>query len=201
MDAGIDSRANLLCAILAGGHSRRMGRDKALLKIDGKPVILRLVDLVRPLTDQIVICANDADAYAFLDLPVVPDIYGNQGPLAGLHAAMARSTHPVILLLACDLPYLSLRLLSALVDAVEGYDAVVCQTSDGRKQPLCAVYRRSCLQALQAQLETGINEVRHLWSEPSLRIACFRLADAGFSDRELLNLNSPEDLKEIRDPG
>src|SRR5688572_20417127 len=94
-----------LCAVLlAGGQSRRMGRNKALIPLDGCPIITRLACEAGQLTDQIIISANDIPVYESLGLPIVPDVYQGQGPLAGLHAAMTYSERPLLLALACDLP-------------------------------------------------------------------------------------------------
>ena len=93
---------DLSAVILAGGNSRRMGTDKALLVLQGRSLIGTIVDRVRMITDEIWISANDQFKYEFLGLPVIQDVYQGQGPLAGLHSGMRHTGRPLVLLLACD---------------------------------------------------------------------------------------------------
>ena len=80
---------NDVCAvILAGGQSRRMGFNKALIDVNGRPIISLLIDQVSQVTNRILISSNDSSSYRFLNFPVVPDHFAGCGPLAGLHAAM-----------------------------------------------------------------------------------------------------------------
>jgi len=184
--------------ILAGGQSRRMGFNKALLQLDGRPLIQRILQLVRPLTDQVLVSSNDPSPYEFLGLPVIADVFKGQGPLAGLHAAMLHSPRSLFLLLACDLPKLRESLLGQLVLSVEGFDAVVPRTADGGKHPLCAVYRRTCLPVIEGNLRTGTNKVSDIFAASLLRVRWLRAEEGGFSDFDLANLNSPEDLTAYR---
>src|SRR5438094_1828 len=106
---------DLSAVILAGGNSRRMGTDKALLVLQGRSLIGTIVDRVRMITDEIWISANDQFKYEFLGLPVIQDVYQGQGPLAGLHSGMRHTGRPLVLLLACDLPRVGEPLLRNLV--------------------------------------------------------------------------------------
>ena len=132
-----------------------MGVDKAVLPINGVPLIRILVDRLRNLTDEIYVSANSSEPYAFLEIPVVADVYPRCGPLAGLHAAMLRSRRSLILALACDIPDVPWRFLSRLVRESSGVDAVVPVTSNGHIHPVCAVYSRSCLPAIERKLQSG----------------------------------------------
>jgi len=111
----ITPNSDLCAVILAGGESRRMGFNKALLEINGRPVIQTLAELARKITDEVLISANDAGGYAFLGLTIVPDVHRGQGPMAGLHAAFARTSRSLVLLMACDLPNLRGDLLRSLI--------------------------------------------------------------------------------------
>ena len=169
-----------------------MGRNKALIPLDGCPLITRLTGEAGQLTDQIIISANDIPVYASLGLPIVPDIYHGQGPLAGLHAAMTYSERPLLLALACDLPSVKQSFLRLLVRLAEGYDAVIPVTSDGRPHPLCAVYRRSCLTALERNLQAGRNKITDVLK--SLNVHWLPEGPATFFAEDVYNLNTPEDL-------
>lgn len=183
---------DLCVVLLAGGQSLRMGRNKALIPLQGRPMISRLAGEAGRLTDQILISANDIPVYESLGLHVVPDIYKGQGPLAGLHAAMTHSERPLLLALACDLPSVKESFLRLLVRVAEGYDAVIPVTSDGRPHPLCAVYRRSCLPALERNLHAGVNKITELLK--SLNVNWLPESPTNFLAEDVCNLNTPEDL-------
>ena len=160
-----------ICAvILAGGKSSRMGSNKALLNFGGRPLIGVLVDRIRPVTNQILISSNDPVCYEFLNLPVIPDRYKGQGPLAGLHAAMLWNDCSYYIVLACDLPNLQPPLLFKLVSFAKGYDVAIPRTRDGIAHPLCAVYRRTCLPAVENLLLRGDNKMIEILEESSLSI-------------------------------
>ena len=137
-------------AVLAGGQSRRMGRNKALIKWDGQPLIARVLAAADSLHAPIFI-VGDPDQYAHLGFPVYPDLYADLGPIGGLHTALATAANPV-LLLACDLPFLTPEFLHLLVGRRGIHQAVVPCSADGT-QPLCALYEPSC----QAMIESAIS--------------------------------------------
>ena len=184
-----------LCAVLlAGGRSRRMGFEKALITVRGKALVQNLAEVVLPLAGEVVLSANEGDLYQFLKLPIVRDIYPGQGPLAGLHAAMLHSEKNLVFLLACDMPNVKERLVRAIVESSSDSDSVVPRTSDGRIHPLCGVYRRSCLELLGQQLASGRNRVSDFVCSPALRVRYFDVAEGGFPDADFLNLNDGNDL-------
>jgi len=180
--------------VLAGGLSRRMGRNKALLQIGGLSLVERQVALLGSRFSEISISANDAANYAFLRIPVVPDAFPGKGPLAGLHAAFLRSSREAILLLACDLPNVPPELFDVLLREIDGFDAVVPRTADMRSHPMCALYRRSCLRIVERNLSRGDSRFGSVLEDPELNIRWLLPVEGGFQDSDLLNLNTPEDL-------
>ena len=138
--------------ILAGGKSRRFGSDKARHLVGGRPMIARVYDVLSPLVATVLISVRSADAEYDLPAERVVDEYPGAGPLAGLHAGLARCRTPWLLALACDLPFLSPEVLGALLSARDdsGHPVVAC-TPDGRRHPLCALYPRS-LHAIAGEL-------------------------------------------------
>ncbi len=175
-----------------------MGFNKALLEINGRPLIQTLAELARKITDEVFISANDAGVYAFLGLTIVPDVHRGQGPMAGLHAAFARTSRSLVLLMACDLPNLHEEVLRSLIDEARDFDAVVPRTADGHCHPLCGVYRRTCLPVLESNLLKGMNKATDLLHHASIRVRYLDGQAGNFSDRDLKNLNTPEDLDEYR---
>jgi molybdopterin-guanine dinucleotide biosynthesis protein A len=186
---------NLAAVILAGGKSLRMGRDKAFLEIDGRPLITIMLDLARPFTDLILISSNDTDAFAFLDFRVIPDMYAQQGPLAGLHSGMLSAARELVLLLPCDVPGLSSNLLRQLIIRSGEHDVVVPRTSDRRIHPLPGIYRRTCLPVLERELREGRNSMFRFLQHPTLKVCQLDGSSGAFEDSELENLNTPADVE------
>jgi molybdenum cofactor guanylyltransferase len=189
-----------VCAvILAGGQSSRMGCNKALLDFGGRPLIHVLIERILSVTDHIVISSNDAPHYRFLNIPVIPDQYKGRGPLAGLHAAMHRDIYALYVVLACDLPNLQAPFLKRLISLAKGFDAAIPRTRDGLAHPLCAVYRRTCLPAIEKALLEGENKVMDFLLNKSLAVRWVDPDEGQFRDSDLANINTPEDLLRFRE--
>jgi molybdopterin-guanine dinucleotide biosynthesis protein A len=191
------STEDVCAVILAGGQSRRMGSNKALLEIGGKPLISILVERILPVTDRILISSNDVSSYQFLDFPVIPDYFTGHGPLAGFHSTMTRNVCSLYIMLACDLPDLKTPLLQQLVAMAQGFDAAIPRTLDGLAHPLCAIYRRTCLPSVEHALRRGANKVIDPFLEDSLAVRWISPEEGKFEDADLANINTPEDLRNL----
>jgi molybdopterin-guanine dinucleotide biosynthesis protein A len=147
--------------ILAGGQSRRMGADKALLRLPsgGPTLIERVVAAARAVADDVVIVAEDAGRLPAMPVRMVGDAIPYAGPLAGLVAGFAAARYPDVLALACDLPYLSVPLLRWMASQPRTWDALVPRlpNEDGKPgwEPLHAIYTRACLAPMRAALDCG----------------------------------------------
>ena len=180
-------------AVLAGGQSRRMGRDKALLPLGDQTLIERVIAAARPLACPCFIVGDPA-TYTHLGLPVHPDRDPGLGPLCGLHTALGQTAAPV-LLLACDLPFLTPDFLDHLVDRRGPHQAVVPYTAAGL-QPLCALYEPSCLAAIETAIQAGQLGMRSLLH--NLNLDLVREKDwRPYDEHGLLfaNLNAPEEYE------
>src|SRR5215211_755209 len=112
----VRSSVEISAAILAGGRARRLGgADKAALAIGGARIIDRQLAALSAVADDVRIVANDRDRYAGLGVRVIPDALPGRGPLGGLHAALLDAAHDRVLVLACDLPFVTAALLERLV--------------------------------------------------------------------------------------
>src|SRR5271165_4394157 len=133
---GVQSRAGW---ILAGGRSSRMGVDKALLEIDGQPLVSRVAREAAKVCAPVSLVGDPA-VYGHLGFPVIPDRFPGRGPLAGIEAALGATEADWNLLLACDMPALETAVLESLFAA--GGDCALPRYPDGTVEPLCAVYHR-----------------------------------------------------------
>ena len=145
-------------AILAGGRARRLGgADKASLRIGDARIIDRQLAALSAVADDIRIVANDRDRYAGLGLRVIRDAIPDQGPLGGLYTALLDASHDRVLVLACDLPFITAALLERLVaesGTGQEIDAVVPRSARGL-EPLCALYMTRSAAAARVRIERG----------------------------------------------
>ncbi|MGD9405899.1 MAG: molybdenum cofactor guanylyltransferase [Anaerolineae bacterium] len=147
--------------ILAGGDSRRLGVDKALLELDGQTLLSRVVQKLAPLSDDLIIVTNNPEDYEHLALGVrfVPDERPGEGALMGIYSGLKASTYPSALTVACDMPFLNMSLLRFMVDNIAGHDAVVPRLEGGLLEPLHAVYGKQCLPFMASVLAQGLRRI------------------------------------------
>ena len=181
-------------AILAGGRSERMGRDKFELSLGGRPIVKRIGDAMAPLVERVRVVGVDRPLSGFA---AQPDILPGKGPLSGIHAALATAIAPAVIVVACDLPFVTTRFLRGLVDRLDdGVDAVVPRVS-GQLVPVCAVYRASCVAPLEARLDDDELAAHRFVEALSARyVENAALAELDPNALCLKNLNTPEDYAE-----
>lgn len=184
-------------AINAGGQSRRMGRDKALVELDGRPMLEHVIERVSGLGQaQTILVSNDHAAHARFGLPMVRDSLPEGGSLGGIHTALLHSQYGHTLVVACDMPFLSpalLRYMLALRE--EGDHDVIVPRVDGYPQGLHAVYSQACIAPIRAQIETGRLKVIGFYGQVRVRYLDedeWRPLDA--TGQALENINTPEEL-------
>jgi molybdenum cofactor guanylyltransferase len=149
------ARGDVAAFVLAGGKSSRMGRDKALLEIAREPLIERTVRLAASVASHVRVVGGAA-RLAGRGFEILSDEIPNAGPLAGIATALNATSHDWNLILACDLPYLTSDWLAYLVERATAtrLDAVVPKSANGY-EPLCAMYRKSCVVAAQMGVDRG----------------------------------------------
>ena len=172
--------------ILAGGTSGRMGCDKGLLPIGGKPLIECVRDQLQPHFAQLILSAQPGP-YDFLGIETVPDQAPGHGPLMGILSALKASSHALNLIIACDIPHVPLPLIRTMFREIRDYDAVVPLDSEGRPEPLLSIWRTTMIEHAQAVLNE--NKRRPI---QALRRASVRHLPL---EEELHNINAPEDYE------
>ena len=155
-------------AIIAGGKSRRLdGRPKGALAFGPTSIVERQLAALRTLTDTLLIVANDPAPYAACGVPVVGDDLPGAGALGGIYTALVHARADPVVVLACDMPFVTVPFLRHLIDAVRTDDAAIPRTRDGY-EPLCACYSRRCAPHVRRQIEAGVLKVQDLL--PHLRV-------------------------------
>ncbi|MHC4560228.1 MAG: molybdenum cofactor guanylyltransferase, partial [Planctomycetota bacterium] len=178
--------------IMAGGGSRRMGTDKSMLLIEGRPIIENIYEQLRDCFEQILISANDVDKFAFLGLDVIPDKIPEQGPLMGIASALEASANELNFVVACDIPHINLECVRTMVtEAVKSKaDIVVPKTDNQKYEPLFAIYRKSSLEAINKVLSSKGRKISDVF------VLCkVKYVELGAS---LVNLNTMAEFEEFQ---
>ena len=183
-------------AILAGGKSSRMGRDKALIPLDGQSLVSRSARLLETLFERVVVVSNSEPVAQAAGLPRIADAHQNKGPLAGIEAALRHFGEPT-LFVACDCPFLNAGFLAFLREGWQGdLDALVPQSDNGI-EPLHAIWSPSGLPAIENALEQERPPSLRYVLE-GLRVQFVSVEEARRFDDSLSmfeNWNAPEDLR------
>ena len=197
----------LTVCIQAGGASSRMGEDKALKTFLGRPLIQRVAEQLSPIADELIVTTNRPEEYAFLNLPLFPDLKPGRGALGGLYTAIASAKHPLVAVVACDMPFASPPLLEAASNLLvqEEVDVVIpggapraerAGKSEAGYEPLHAIYRReTCLPAIESAIDADQWKVIAWFPQVRVRVLTpdeVRQYDP--SELAFWNVNTPEEF-------
>lgn len=199
----------MIVAIQAGGRSSRMGQDKAWLTIGGETLISRVLAAARAVSDHLLIVTRKSSVNhnAYIDLAreqeaeLVYDLEDNGGPLAGIHAALRHSGQSeTVLVLACDLPFVTAEFLEFLSQEHTRGERMITvpHDTDGRPQPLLAIYSGTCIPQIENHLARGILRVDRLFEVlPTYHIQPEAYSHLEDPWRIFSNINTPADLTEV----
>ena len=192
--------SQITAVVLAGGRSRRLGRDKALEPFGGEPLIRRVIGRAVAAVDAVDVVVVVADAARGAALPldaahrVATDVYPDSGSLGGIYTGLNAAQTDWSLVVACDMPFLSAPLLSHLATLTDGVDAIVPEVG-GRPEPTHALYSRRCLPAIEGRLRANELKIAGFFDDIALRLvpeSTVREFDPEL--RSFFNINRPDDL-------
>jgi len=184
----------LSIAIQAGGQSSRMGQDKALVHLMGKPLIEHVLDRISGLGDEILITTNRPQDYDYLGFRTAQDSTPGSGALAGLKTALQAAQGEKILVLACDLPFVNKDLLKHIISRSDQADVTV-PFRGGEYEPFLAIYAKTCLSAIEESLKAG--KMRMISFYPLVKVLALDEREiTRFDPRGLsfFNINTPDEL-------
>jgi molybdopterin-guanine dinucleotide biosynthesis protein A len=180
---------------LCGGTSARMGRDKALIEVGGKPLVAVVAERLAQCADPVVLASGRPGRFADLPCEEIADASPSRGPISGLVAALSASPSDLLAVAAVDMPFVSAEVFRLLIDLHAGEDAVVPVTRDGR-QPLHALYHRSALPRLADALDRGRYGLRDALVDLEVReVGPDEWSSVDAQGRFAVNLNTEEDLR------
>ncbi len=181
------------CAIQVGGKSRRFGRDKTLLQVEGQPMAVRIVNRLRGVSDDVMLVGNRLERFDRIPARQVPDTILGMGVLGGIYTSIQEARNPYVFVCACDMPFVNPALVRFLASVAEGYD-VVMPHPGGVPEPLHALYGKSALPAIERLIRLGDPCPLSLLSEVRLRLVDDN--ELQVVDPRLLsffNVNKPQD--------
>ena len=184
--------------VLAGGLSRRLGRDKALEPFGDEPLISRVIGRLSMLTDETVVVCNSKARAAELPLPVgaktAVDIYPDSGSLGGIFTGLTAASNEWGFVVACDMPFLNTALIEYIMSLRQRHDAVVPML-EGYPEPTHSAYSKACLPHIERRLEAGQLRIARFFDDVRVRYVQDDEIDALDAGRlSFFNVNTPADL-------
>jgi molybdenum cofactor guanylyltransferase len=181
--------------VLAGGASHRMGRDKAKISWGRGTLLTHAIENMRRVAPEVFIVG--APSPDELPVPVLSDNFRGVGPLAGIQTALSNSSTDWNLILAVDLPLVTVEMLKWIADfRADASEIAIVPRVKTRLQPLCATYHRDVLPEIDATLGKRQSSIQRLLERLSTRIIEEdQLIANGFTPEMFLNVNTPEDLE------
>jgi molybdopterin-guanine dinucleotide biosynthesis protein A len=185
--------------IQAGGKSTRMGgRPKALMELAGLRIIERVMTALEGAVDDLLVVTNTPELYAFLGLPMVPDIYPDHGSLGGIYSGLKAASGEAAFTVACDMPFLRPEIVRLVVDRAGAGDVVIPRV-EGQYETLHAAYRKTCLPPMEERLIQGRLKITDFFD--AVRVVPIEVAElTRYGDPAVvfMNVNTPEELERAR---
>jgi molybdopterin-guanine dinucleotide biosynthesis protein A len=200
----VPAPALVSAAILAGGGATRFGGvDKSALVVDGARILDRQLAALAPVATEILVVGRPPGGVppaAGDRLPVIPDAVVGAGPIGGLYTALRAARHPWVIVVACDMPFVTTALFERLRDAAgEDVDAVVPRSPRGL-EPLCAIYARQIAPLLDERIARGERQLQALAAALRVReLAADRLPPDDEGNWWFENVNTPHDYARARE--
>lgn len=194
------SGAPLSALLLAGGRSRRMGRNKALMNLSpgGPPVVSLAVTRLQAVADEILLVGSDPAPYSFLGLQQVPDVYPDAGSLGGIYSGLSAAHNRHALVVACDMPFLNVALLGYMASLPRDYDVLIPVLEE--PEPMHAIYSQACLPWMTEKLEAERYKIIGWFDKARVQYldrGTVRRFDPQL--RSFYNMNTPEEWEQARE--
>ncbi|HEV8532833.1 MAG TPA: molybdenum cofactor guanylyltransferase [Methylomirabilota bacterium] len=185
--------------IQAGGKSVRMGGEpKALMEVGGRRIIERVADVLRQVTSQVLLVTNTPERYAWMGLPMVPDVFPESGSLGGIYSGLKAASGEAAFTVACDMPFLSPAVARLVTSRAPEADVVV-PLVNGYHETLHACYARACLGPIERRIAAGQLKITGFFDEVRvLEISEAELAPLGDPALIFMNVNTPDELARAR---
>ena len=187
-------KKNITGIILAGGQSSRMGKDKGLVKLNGRPLAEYAVDILKQVSDTLLISTQNRE-YEYLNIPLVEDIYKQIGPMGGVYAGLMHSGTEVNAVLSCDMPFVSPRLFELLMDEMQEAWVVLPSVDGVHPEPMCGIYSKKILPSMEQFIRKGNYALPALFQEIPFKMIKMDERMERYPGNSFLNINTEEELR------
>ncbi|MBV5315405.1 MAG: molybdenum cofactor guanylyltransferase [Prolixibacteraceae bacterium] len=185
---------NISGYILAGGKSSRMGTDKALLMFQNEPLLKHMIKLIEPFCNCVSISGQNAN-YSVFGAEIVPDLFSDCGPIAGIYSTLCHSKSEWNLLVSVDVPFVNDELLHYLISSTGDYDCIVPKHDLG-VEPLIGLYHKRVIPIIEDMIKGGDYKLMNLVQKLNTRfLDCNSLIKS--NSRLFMNINHPKDYQSI----
>lgn len=183
--------------LLAGGKSRRMGRDKLSLPQDGTTVLEAAVSRFSEKFDMVYLSVDSLTRYPHINITKIEDIYKGCGPLGGLHAALKKVQGEGVFLAASDLPFSSPETALRLIEICGDYDICITMDENGRYEPLFGYYKKNLVNTAEELLKAGIYKMAALYDRHRVMFVSPESLGEVWNSKSFENMNNPEDFERL----
>jgi molybdopterin-guanine dinucleotide biosynthesis protein A len=189
---------SISCAILAGGQSKRMGRDKATLRIGNMGLIEHVYVKVKDIFDDVFVVSSHHTKIPGIEAPVYRDALPLTGSLTGIISALLYSRTRYVFVVACDMPFLNVELIRVMIDEICGEDIIVPRSEAGY-EPLHAIYNRSCLSYMLRLVDANRFKIDKIFPFLNVRAISIDVPPSPGGISAFTNVNTQEDLEHVRE--
>jgi len=198
LDLGRWTIMHITGVILAGGQSRRMGRDKAFLPFGTGVLVERVIEVLQQVTEELLLITNTPEPYLRFGLPMASDVLPGAGSLGGIYSGLMHAKTPYSLCLACDMPFVKPEFLRVLCEMASEADVVIPKNADDF-QTLCAVYAQACREPIRQKIDAGRLKITGFFDQVRVHVIEGELL-ARYDPHDLMffNANTPEEYAEAQ---
>jgi molybdopterin-guanine dinucleotide biosynthesis protein A len=182
--------------ILSGGKSSRLGREKGLALLNGKPLIQYAIDILKPISDRLFISANNhLEEYASLGYEVVEDEQKGIGPMGGLTTCLKKSNTRYNFILSCDTPFVPAEMFAYLLDSIENFQLAIPRHEDQFIEPLCAVYATNVIWQMEKSIENRNYKLYDFIKNTNTKFVDIQNHLPFYHEEMFVNMNTREDIQ------
>jgi molybdopterin-guanine dinucleotide biosynthesis protein A len=189
---------NVSCAILAGGQSKRMGRDKATIKVGEMDLIEHVYSKVQDIFNDIFVVSSHHDSIRGISAPVFRDALPQGGSLVGIISALLYSRTPHVFVVACDMPFLDSGFIRTMINGIGNEDIIVPKTTAGY-EPLHAIYSRTCLSYMLKLIDANRFKIDKIFPFLNVRAVRVEIQSSSEGVSVFTNINTEKDLEHVRE--
>ncbi|SCZ09170.1 molybdenum cofactor guanylyltransferase [Alkaliphilus peptidifermentans] len=195
-------KKHISAVVLAGGNSKRMGHNKALLQLGSITMIERIVTILQPLFNEVIVVTNSPDTFSMLkDVKFVPDYFitNEKNSLIGLYSGLRAAENEYVFAVACDMPLLNKSIIKYMIDVLSNEEDVLIPYLEGHYQPLHAIYGKKCLRPIEEMLSKEEYKIINFFNEVKVeKVDESAIKKFDIDLQSFININTFEEYVKIK---